>query len=81
MRIRYYASNEDRSWWKPFLARIEAFERIDPLAAQMKHFAAVIHGDAEPLVTARDGLQNLRVTDAIAEAARTGRIVNTMGST
>jgi len=81
MRIKYYAGKEQRSWWKPFLTRVEKFERIDPLAAQIEHFVAVIRGDAEPLVTARDGLQNLRVTDAIAEAARTGRIVNTLGST
>ena len=80
MRIKYYAGKAERSWWKPFLTRMEALERIDPLAAQIEHFAAVIRGDAEPLVTARDGLQNLRVTDAIAEAARTGRIVNTVGS-
>src|SRR5438270_8086784 len=80
MRIKYYAGNEDRSWWKPFLTRTEEFERVDPLAAQIEHFAAVVRGDAEPLVTARDGLQNLRVTDAIAEAARTGGIVNTTES-
>ena len=54
-------------------------QRDDPLARQIEHFAAVIRGDAEPLVTARDGLQNLRVTDAIAEAARSGRIVSTLG--
>jgi len=66
-----------RSWWKPFQTDVVAMERKDPLAEQIEHFAAVIRGEAEPLVTARDGLQNLRVTDAIAEAARTGRIVNT----
>ena len=80
MRVKYYASNEDRSWWKPFLSRVEEFERIDPLAAQIEHFAAVVRGDAKPLVTARDGLQNLRVVEAIVEAARTGRTVNTMES-
>ena len=36
----------------------------------------MIRGEAEPLVSGRDGLQNLRVTDAIAEAAKTGRAVN-----
>jgi predicted dehydrogenase len=77
MRIKYYAKNEDRSWWKPFETTVVELERKDPLAEQVEHFAAVVRGEAEPLVTARDGLQNLRVTDAIAEAARTGRIVNT----
>jgi hypothetical protein len=36
--------------------------------------AAVNH---DVLFIARDGLQNLRITEAIAEAARTGKIVDT----
>ena len=72
MRLKRYATKEDRSWWKPFQASTIAIERTDPLEAQIEHFAAVIRGEQEPLVTCRDGLQNLRVTDAIAEAARTG---------
>jgi len=36
----------------------------------------VIRGEAKPLVSGRDGLQNLRVTDAIVEAARIGSVVN-----
>jgi predicted dehydrogenase len=35
----------------------------------------VIRGEAKPRVTVRDGLANLRVTEAIAEATRTGQIV------
>jgi len=77
MRLKTYARKEDRSWWKPFQASVAPLERADPLARQIEHFGAVIRGEAEPLVTARDGLQNLRVTEAIVEAARTGRIVET----
>jgi len=76
LRIKYYEKKEDRSWWTPFRTRVVALERLDPLAEQIEHFAAVIRGEALPLVSARDGLQNLRVTEAIAEAARTGQIVN-----
>ena len=47
-----------------------------PLEHQLEHFCAVIRGEAQPLVTARDGLQNLRVTEAIALAARTGQPVS-----
>jgi hypothetical protein len=36
----------------------------------------VVRGEAQPLVSAFDGLQNLRVTEAIAEAARSGVIVD-----
>jgi len=76
MRVRYYKQKEDRSWWKPFITETIAVERADPLARQIDHFGAVIRGEAQPLVSGRDGLQNLRVTDAIVEAARTGKIVN-----
>ena len=76
MRLKYYARKEDRSWYKPFKTEIIALERADPLARQIEHFAAVIRGDAKPLVSGRDGLQNLRVTDAIAEAAKIGKMVN-----
>lgn len=78
MRLKYYTRKEDRSWWKPFQSGVAEVERKDPLAEQIAHFVAVIRGAAEPLVTCRDGLQNLRVTDAIVEAAKTGRIVETL---
>jgi predicted dehydrogenase len=75
MRIRYYARKEDRSWWKPFQTKTIELDRADPLARQIEHFGKVIRGEATPLVTGRDGLQNLRVTDAIVEAAKTGKVV------
>jgi predicted dehydrogenase len=78
MRLKYYTRNEDRSWYKPFTCKTLELERKDPLAEQIEHFAAVIRGEAEPLVSARDGLQNLRVTDAVVEAARTGEVVATV---
>jgi len=51
--------------------------REDPLTLQMEHFGAVIRGEVPPLVTVADGLANLRVTEAIVEAARTGVAVDT----
>jgi predicted dehydrogenase len=75
MRVRRYPRKEDRSWFKPFQSETILLQRTDPLAAQIEHFVAVIRGDADPLVTGRDGLQNLRVTDAILEAAKTGATV------
>ena len=76
MRLKYYARKEDRSWWKPFTSETISLERADPLALQIEHFAAVIRGEAKPLVSGRDGLQNLRVVEAIAEAAKTGTTVD-----
>jgi predicted dehydrogenase len=75
MRLRAYDGQADRSWWKPFRTQVLDLRRQDPLAAQIEHFAAVIRGEVRPLVGVRDGVQNLRVVEAIREAARAGRAV------
>ncbi len=76
MRLKTYARNEDRSWWKPFQEAVIGIERADPLARQLDHFCAVIRGEVQPLVTAYDGLQNVRVIEAVVAAARTGQTVD-----
>lgn len=78
MRLKYYTQDDDRSWYKPFACQTLELVRKDPLAEQIEHFGAVIRGEAEPLVTARDGLQNLRVTEAVVEAARSGGVIATV---
>ncbi len=80
MRLKTYARNEDRSWRKPFREQVIAIERADPLARQLDHFCAVIRGEAEPLVTAQDGLRNVRVVEAVAAAARSGGTIGLDGS-
>jgi len=75
MRLKTYARDEDRSWWKPFEVGVVDLVRDDPLSRQIAHFCDVMQGVAAPLVTARDGLNNLRVTEAIAQAAQTGGLV------
>ena len=78
MRLLSYETVELRSWRKPFAKRVVALSKVDPLRRQIQHFRDVILGIARPLVSGRDGLQNLRVAEAIAEAARTGGIVETL---
>jgi len=75
MRLKTYARAEDRSWWKPFEADRLALVRDDPLARQITHFCELIQGKTQPLVSARDGLNNLRVTEAISQAAQTGGVI------
>lgn len=76
MRLKTYPRVEDRSWWKEFEVGVVGMVRDDPLKHQIEHFGAVVRGEAQPLVSARDGLQNLRVTEAIVQAAKTGQAVN-----
>jgi predicted dehydrogenase len=76
MRIKTYPRPEDRSWWKPFEEGIVGMVRDDPLKHQMEHFGALICGETAPQVSARDGMINLQVVDAIVEAGRTGATVH-----
>ena len=75
MRLKTYDRADERSWWKPFHTSVAEMVRDDPLVHQLEHFGAVVRGEAQPLVSARDGLANLRVTEAISEAAASGRVI------
>ena len=75
MRLKFFDNANERSWFKAFQTRTYDLDRADPLALQIEHFAAVIRGAAEPLVSVADGLQNLLVTEAIVEAANTGKVI------
>jgi len=75
MRLKTYAKAEDRSWFKPYQCSTVALQREDPLRLQMEHFIRVIQGVDEPLVSAHDGLQNLLVVEAIAQAAASQQTV------
>lgn len=75
MRLKRYGRREDRSWWKGMEASVVELQRQDPLQMQLAHFCEVIRSEAEPKVTVRDGLQNLRVVEAISEAALTGAMI------
>jgi predicted dehydrogenase len=44
-------------------------------ASQIAHFSAVIRGDEEPRITARDGTDTLRATLAVFDAAQAGKRV------
>lgn len=74
MRLRTY--REERSWWKPFELSQVSLERRDPLVVQLEHFCEVVRGEVQPLVSLHDGLQNLRVIEAIVDAATAGGVVD-----
>jgi len=77
MTLKRYPREADRSWHKALPATVVPLEVVDPLERQLAHFCDVVRGTAAPLVSAQDGLQNLRIVEAIAESARTGAIVAT----
>jgi len=75
MRLKRFEKDAERSWWQPMTRSVLRLAREDPLALQIRHFAHVVQGKAQPRVSARDGLQNLRVTEAIVQAAFSSGVV------
>jgi len=76
MRLKTYAKAQDRSWFTPFDCSVAALQREDPLTLQMDHFLDVIQAKAAPRVSARDGLNNLLVVDAIVASAQAQKTVH-----
>lgn len=73
LRVRRF--DGEPSWRTPMRVEAVAAPHVDPLDAQLRNFCDVIRGRACPVVTARDGLENLKVVDAIVRAARERRRV------
>ena len=65
----------DRSWWNPISATSMPRTTSNPLENQIAHFAAVVAGDEQPLVSGEEGLRTLQVIEAIQTAVRRGETV------
>jgi predicted dehydrogenase len=76
LRLLRYADGVDPSWWNPFVQENLQFERRDPLQCQLEHFLDVIKGNVQPLVSARDGLRNLQIVEAIRQSALSKQLID-----
>ncbi|MGD0107264.1 MAG: Gfo/Idh/MocA family oxidoreductase [Rhodopila sp.] len=65
-----------RSWSEPIHRDRVPFQDQDPLTLQIRQFANVIRGKEPPLVSGREGLQTLKVIEAVKQAAATGMAIN-----
>ncbi|TIM56040.1 Gfo/Idh/MocA family oxidoreductase [Mesorhizobium sp.] len=61
-----------RSWWEPLDQKRIEVDDEDPLVLQIRQFCNVIRGDEPPLVSGHEGLETLRVIDAVKRSAATG---------
>lgn len=74
--LTLWRQNDGPDWWAPMDQTRMPLPLSDPLKAQIEHFAAVIRGKAEPLVSGVDGLRAVRVIEAIKRAAENGQRIN-----
>lgn len=72
-RLEIWRHANNGGWLHPLEATRRVIPEQDPLRRQISHFARVIRGAEKPLVTGEDGLNNLRVVDAVKRAAASGR--------
>jgi len=63
-------------WQTPIQAEEYEVAAQDPLVAQIQQFMAVIRDGVPPLVSGEDGLQTLRVIEAVKRSFDSGRTVD-----
>jgi predicted dehydrogenase len=73
--LEVWSNPDKRSWWEPFRAERVYAVAEDPLRLQVRNFARVIRGTERPLVSGREGLNTLKVIEAVKVSAREGRQV------
>ena len=76
MIIKSFKKDLVPSWLNEFTQEKITISRNDPLNSQLKHFIDVINGNAEPCVSAIDGLRNLQVAWAIRDSGKKNRLIN-----
>jgi predicted dehydrogenase len=64
------------SWWEPLQASRTYTPKCDPLRLQIGQFCRVIRIGEAPLVSGREGLQTLKVIEAIKTAAFSNQAVD-----
>jgi predicted dehydrogenase len=75
-RLDLWRNADKRSWWEPVAPERLAYEERDPLRLQILQFCRVIRGEETPLVSGREGLETLRVIEAVKRSAASGQKIH-----
>lgn len=75
MRLKRFVNAQEPSWWTELTSSVLEYRREDPLEIQLEHFCDLIEGKCSPRVSAFDGMQNLKVIDAIQRSIELGEKV------
>ena len=70
--LTIWKNKDKRGWWEPIESSKHSIITTDPLMNQIDHFCSVIKGTKAPLISAEEGLKNLRVLEGIYESAESG---------
>tara|TARA_E500000178_G_C16918149_1_gene705887 strand:- start:34 stop:1074 length:1041 start_codon:yes stop_codon:yes gene_type:complete len=75
--LKHWYNKGERSWWKPIYhkdmnIRLSRFTLIN----QINHLCDVVSRKAKPKVTGEDGLQSLKIFDAIIKSSKSGKKIS-----
>jgi predicted dehydrogenase len=73
--LNFWHNPTKPSWWEPIRSERLPVEHVDPLGLQVRNLCEVVRGIAMPTVSGREGLETLRVIEAVKQAAATGASV------
>jgi len=73
---KYSYEKENYGWEHELITEKFDVEDNDPMTAELLHFIDVLRGAAEPLVTGEDGLETLKVINAIKESVDKEQKIN-----
>jgi predicted dehydrogenase len=74
-QLDIWHNKDQRRWWEPIHRERIPFVAENPLSLQVQQFCRVIRGLEPPLVSGREGLETLKVTEAVKASAATGKAV------
>ena len=72
-RLTLWRHPGETGWQHPLSGTPLRVDAVDPIAAQLAHFCAVIRGREDPLVSGPDGLATLAATEAVLQSAHEDR--------
>lgn len=78
-RLEIWRHDGATDWHSPIASEEMALPEVDVYSEQIAHFARVIRGEEQPIITGEDASRSLAATLAVIEAARTNKVV-TLGS-
>lgn len=71
-KLELWRYGAKRGWGAPLHRERLVVETVDPLVRQIRHFCAVVRGEAEPKISGRDAVRTLMAVQAVFEAEKTG---------
>jgi predicted dehydrogenase len=75
LKLWHYRDDAEPGWTTPLASEGRSVTQEDAYVLQLRHFCAVVRGEAEPLVSGEDGLRSLAATAAIVQSAALGRTI------